>query len=61
MQIAKNVIDEKEKNMESLKQSLETEKQKTAKLEQVWNLILTTYHHKNLNHLHSFAFIAGTC
>ena len=35
MQIAKNVIDEKEKNMESLKQSLETEKQKTAKLEQV--------------------------
>ena len=35
IQIAKNEIDEKEKSIESLKQRLETEKQKTAKLEQV--------------------------
>ena len=35
VQIAKNEIDEKEKYIESLKQRLETEKKKTAKLEQV--------------------------
>ena len=44
-QIARNVIDEKENNMKSIKESLEAEKEQKVKLEKVSHYF-SSYHHR---------------